>query len=210
MLFPLFGRTPGVRLALGLHPLDVVKVDLARELDLFARYASHTSYIGEVGLDFSPERRGSRLAQEEALDAMLAVPGVPDKVMTLHSRGAAGAVIERVCALGARRAILHWYSGSLADLAVGLEAGLYFSINPAMTRSAKGRKIIKNLPPDRALVESDGPYAHLDGRAVEPRDIWSVVEHLAREWNRTRDETVAQLATNLHEITAGLSRASTE
>src|SRR5436190_15250316 len=67
MLFPLFGRRKGVRLALGLHPLDCEQIDLQRELNLFERYAQHTSFIGEIGLDSSVEGKGSRALQEKVL-----------------------------------------------------------------------------------------------------------------------------------------------
>jgi TatD DNase family protein len=204
MLFPLYGRRDGVRLALGLHPLEVAKVDLARELELFQSYASHTSYIGEIGLDHSREGKRSRALQERALDAILTTPGVAEKVMSVHSRGASAATVERLRVAGAARVILHWFSGSLAELDAGLEAGFYLSINPAMARSERGRSIIGRLPRDRVLIESDGPYAQVAGRQLEPRDVSIAAEYLGKVWAESPDAVSSQLATNLHRLCTGL------
>lgn len=203
-LFPLYGRRKGVRLALGLHPLEVAKVDLAGELSLFESYASHVSYIGEVGLDQSRDGKASIGLQERALDAILTTPGVVEKVLTVHSRGASAAVIERLRAAEAARVILHWFSGSLAELDVAIGSGFYVSVNPAMTHSKKGRAIIECVPRDRVLVESDGPYARIAGRQLEPRDVSIAADYLGDLWVDSLDAVSAQLERNLRKLCDGL------
>jgi TatD DNase family protein len=207
MLFPLYGRRNGVRLALGLHPLEVSKVDLARELSLFESYSGHTSYVGEIGLDYSREGKASRKLQERALDAILTTPGVEAKVMSVHSRGASAATIERLRTAKASRVILHWFSGSLTELDSGLEAGFYLSVNPAMTRSEKGRAIVGRLPRDRVLIESDGPYAQVAGRPLEPRDVSIAAEYLGNVWVESPEAVSSQLAMNLQRLCDGLGDA---
>ena len=204
MLFPLYGRRDSVRLALGLHPLEVTKVDLESELSLFQGYASHTSYIGEIGLDYSQDGKPSRMLQEQALDAILATPGVADKVMSVHSRGASAATVQRLRDGEATRVILHWFSGSLTELDAGLEAGFYISVNPAMTRSEKGRTIIRRLPRDRVLIESDGPYARVAGRQLEPRDVSIAADYLGTVWDEPPHAVSSQLALNLRRLCDGL------
>jgi TatD DNase family protein len=203
-LFPLYGRREGVRLALGLHPLEVGRIDLSRELQLLRAYADHTSYIGEVGLDFSPEGQPCRGLQEEALECLLQVPGVTNKLMTVHSRGAAAETIHKFQQAGARRVILHWYSGSLGELNNALDAGFYFSINPAMTRTRKGREIIERVPADRVLLESDGPYARIGGRPTNPSDVLVVRDYFASQWRATPGDVSRALASNLRTLCDGL------
>jgi TatD DNase family protein len=205
MLFPLYGRRNGVRLALRLHPLEVAKVDLARELSLFEGYAGHTSYIGEIGLDYSRAGKSSRTLQDEALAAILSTPGVAGKVMSVHSRGASATLIERLRTAEAARVILHWFSGSLTELDAGLDAGFYISVNPAMMRSEKGRAIIARLPRDRVLIESDGPYARVGGRELEPRDVSIAADYLGQVWAELPDAVASQLAMNLRSLCAGLA-----
>jgi Tat protein secretion system quality control protein TatD with DNase activity len=47
---------------------------------------------------------------------------------------------------------------------MAMKRGHFFSINPAMTWSKKGRTIIEQIPRDRALTESDGPFIDVESR----------------------------------------------
>jgi TatD DNase family protein len=99
---------------------------------------------------------------------------------------------------------MHWYSGSFRDLNEALDAGFYFSINPAMTRSGKGREIIARLPRERVLLESDGPYARVHGRPSTPTDILLVRDYLAADWGATPADVIRQLTSNLGHLCHGL------
>lgn len=50
-----------IRLALGLHPL--LATENIRETKLFREYIDQTSYIGEIGLDFSKSSNGNKDVQ---------------------------------------------------------------------------------------------------------------------------------------------------
>jgi TatD DNase family protein len=204
MLFPLYGRREGVRLALGLHPLEVSRIDISRELDLFRRFADHTNYIGEVGLDFSREGKASQQLQERVFESILAISNMSEKFLTIHSRGAAQSVIDRLRLAGASRAVMHWFTGSAKDLEAGISAGLFFSINLAMTRSVRGKALIARLPRDRVLAETDGPHIQIGRRVVEPREVWLVIDYLAKEWQVPRQVAASQLEDNLQRIMDGL------
>jgi TatD DNase family protein len=185
-----FRNDPRVRVALGLHPLRAATAGPLEEGQLI-RQLDSTEYIGEVGLDFSKHGRDMRDAQLRVFDRLLAQPAVRNKVVTVHSRGAEAAVIERLRAAGVR-AILHWYTGPVRLVDTALDAGMYFSINPAMLRTDKGRQTIAALPPDRILTESDGPFAKTKGREAAPGDIRWLVTELAKRW-RTDPARVGQV-----------------
>lgn len=87
--------------------------------------------------------------------------------MTVHSRGAAKETVGLLAQAG-QRALLHWYSGDLATADDALTAGLWFSVNPSMTRSAKGRSLIDRLPPQRVLCETGWPVLHHGRQAGSP------------------------------------------
>jgi TatD DNase family protein len=199
-LFPLYGRREGVRLALGLHPLEVGKVDVASELRLFERYAEHTSYLGEIGLDLSAAGRETSDDQHRALESILSIGDVRKKVMTVHSRGAGRQVLDALVAARATRVIMHWFTGALSDLDRVLDAGFSFSINPAMTRTVKGRKLIDRIPRERVLVETDGPYVKVGINIAEPRDVWVVINDLAAAWSLTPSEAARLIEGNLRQL----------
>lgn len=193
-----------VRLALGLHPLRAATAG-AFEEGLLIRELEWTDYVGEIGLDFSREGSSSRLAQLRVFDRILAEPTLRRKIVTVHSRGAEFDVVERL--RDARiPAILHWYSGPGRLVDRALEAGMYFSINPAMTRTQRGRLLVAALPSDRVLTESDGPFAKVGGRPATPRDMVALVAELASRWGATDVEARQVVHDNfatLHAATVG-------
>jgi TatD DNase family protein len=158
-------------------------------------------YVGEVGLDFSRHGRDTKEAQEKVLERLLAQPAIRHKVITVHSRGAEGAVIERLEAAGVI-ATLHWYTGPDRLIAEALEAGLYFSINPAMLRTEKGKALIAKLPHDRVLTESDGPFAKAWGHPAGPTDMARLVSEVAQLWGVAPDEARGQIYNNLARLYA--------
>lgn len=193
------GVRPAIEVALGLHPLRAASfrpADLAR----FLRMVPTAGWIGEVGLDFSPVGEGTRKIQHRAFNTVLTEAQPGRHPLTVHSRGAAQEVIAQL-ADAKLPAVLHWYSGPLRLVDEALAAGLYFSINPAMTRTKKGAALIAALPPDRVLLESDGPYAVTRGRAARPDDLHHVVSTLAAAWTQRADVTAALLQTNLATLT---------
>jgi TatD DNase family protein len=104
--------------------------------------------------------------------------------------------------------VLHWYTGSLGLIDEAVEAGMYFSVNPAMLRSDKGRRTICAIPRSRVLTESDGPFAKMAGRVSSPVDIpWTVAE-LAKYWEMKPDDAkrlVHENMTRLYASTVGSS-----
>ena len=190
-----FRRDRRVRVALGLHPLRAATAG-ALEEGLLIRDLDRTDYVGEIGLDFSKQGRDSQQAQLRVFERLLAEPALRRKIVTAHSRGADLAVIERLRDASVR-AILHWYTGPRRLIDEALSAGMYFSINPAMLRTEKGRIVIAALPIDRVLTESDGPFAKIGGRTTEPKDIAPLVDALAKQWNLTSGEACQTIHDNL-------------
>lgn len=189
------GRRPGVHPALGMHPLrahSFTPADLAR----FLRLLPETEWVGEIGLDYSPTGRSTRRAQLRILEAILADPRTRSLPMTVHSRGAEKDTVSRLEQCGATAAILHWYTGPLTLAEGALAAGLWFSVNPSMITSAKGRALLNFLPPDRVLLETDGPFARHSRRPARPADLADVVAHLATRWALTPEQATRQIQNN--------------
>ena len=184
-----------IRVALGLHPLEATHHPAERAE--FARLIPATSYIGEVGLDFSRAGLATRDKQIESFAFVLrTVQGTP-KFMTVHSRRAERVVVEMLRQAGTSPAVFHWYSGALGVLEQALADGHYFSVNPAMTKSQNGQKIIAAIPRDRLLTETDGPFTTSGNRPAEPEDVASVERYVATIWNWSVPKVSQQIRENL-------------
>lgn len=144
------------RLALGFHP-QLVTGNL-HELTDFAKLVSETSYIGEVGLDFSKDFVDSKSEQLKCFEYVCQCIQATNKIVSVHSRRAEKEVLEILQRYGIKNVIFHWYSGSLGLIDAILSEGYFFSINESMTLSESGKKIISRIPTDKLLTESDAPF----------------------------------------------------
>lgn len=192
--YPHVSTMKNVRLAVGLHPLLTAQHKDQRER--FAELVDSTSYIGEVGLDFSQAGFSTKETQIETFRFVLDTLQGKPKFITLHSRRAESAVLEILEEKERSPVVFHWYSGSLNILDRALALGHFFSINPAMVNNPKGKRIIEALSPDRVLTESDGPFVKINGREVVPSDVAIVEDYLAAAWHMSRFEVSMKIKSN--------------
>jgi TatD DNase family protein len=180
-----------IRLALGLHPLRAN--EHAKEYLKFKQYVDETSYIGEVGLDFSREGISTKDIQIRSFEFVLDSIGVKNKILSLHSRRAEKETLEMITEKGIKNAIFHWYSGPLNVLKNIIGSGFFFSINSAMIQSDNGRKIIAQIPRELILTETDFPY-------IENGDITSIYIWLSKLWNTTTQDVELIIDANFQSL----------
>ena len=156
MGLPHVKRDKHIRLALGLHPL--LASENKNELPLFDSLLDQTSYIGEIGLDFSKEGLSTKEDQISTLRKLLEKLEGRKKIISVHSRKAEKELFDLLCEYNINNVIFHWYSGPIDLIPSIISKGYYFSINEAMTISKNGRTIIKEIPRSRILTESDAPF----------------------------------------------------
>jgi TatD DNase family protein len=185
--------------ALGMHPLFAEKG--LRELAAFKRLACHANFIGEIGLDFSRQGDGIEDHPVSAVfEEVLAAIRDRPRFITLHSRGAEAAVLDGLRRHGIKAAVFHWFSGSAKVLDDLFTEGHFVSINPAMLSSASGQRVIARSPRDRILVESDGPFAKLEGQVCRPASVAVVYQNLAARWNVSHEGAAAYVKVNFERI----------
>lgn len=197
--FPHVAAFDHIRPALGLHPL--LAEEHLPERERFLALVDKTSYIGEVGLDFSDAGNRTRDLQTESFRFVLNAIGSKPKFVTVHSRRAESAILEILEETEYRFPIVfHWYSGPLNVLETAIQKGHFFSVNPTMTLSPNGQKIIGRIPPERLLTETDGPFVKIQGRIAEPRDISIVEKYLSSVWSTSEFDVRATIRENFMRI----------
>jgi TatD DNase family protein len=186
-----------IRTAIGLHP------QLARqrkgELAQFDELIHETRYVGEIGLDGTPECKPFWEDQVAVFEHVLQTCALAGgRILTIHSRRAEKDVmilLERNRTAGTP--ILHWFSGSLRSLEEAIRLDCWYSVGPAMLRSLKGRDLVGRMPSDRVLTETDGPFAMFGDRAIQPWDVEDAVNRLAEIWQVSAQDVEQRLALNL-------------
>jgi TatD DNase family protein len=191
---------PDIWCTVGTHPHEAKENPglTSRELiDLAAR--ERVVGIGECGLDFhydlSPRDIQAKVLRAHAGAAR--TTGLPLVVHTREADAVMADLLTEEHAAGPFRLLMHCYTSGpeLARTAAAL--GAWFSVSGIATfRAAEEvRAVIRDMPADRIIVETDCPYlapVPMRGRRNEPAFIGHVLDKLAEIRGWTREEAEAR------------------
>ncbi len=192
--------SPRIFATAGIHPHEAHRCDeeALKRLEALARSGPPVVAVGETGLDFYYDH-APRDAQLEAFRRQLEVAERVGLPVVVHSRDADDPLAEVIEAFSGRvTGVLHCFSGKAALLRTGLEAGWYVSFAGIVTfKNFEGDELVRRVPADRLLVETDSPYlapAPRRGKRNEP----ALVEHVLRRVAAIRGEDADELAEITH------------
>ena len=130
-------------------------------------------------LDYSAKNVSSKRIQVDAFDFICHNAAKYNKVLSVHSRKAEKDTLDILTHNKVQRAIIHWYTGDLETLQLFIQEGFYFSVNTNMCATAKGQSIIRQIPLERILVESDGPFTKVGTQKFTPVNLHQVYSLLS-------------------------------
>ncbi len=168
------------------------------------------AWVGEIGVD---RTAGPPLERQEAAFApQLALAGRLGRVASLHCRR----TWDRLGWHLARRerpevpVVLHSFGGSVDVARQFLGFNAFFSFSGALTRDRNQRlpEVVRFLPRDRVLIETDSPdllpqrlWRENPDRPNEPAYLTEVLHRLADLWNLSPGETAEILEANTRKLT---------
>jgi len=167
---------PGLRPFLGLHPEEITETageDLDRLEELLTRHPA--AGVGECGLDRRFYRTVPRSRQEELLVRQIRTACRLDRPLCLHQVRAAGALAE---VLERERPVvpclLHGFREQPETARRYLRLGGYLSLGPGRHwENEDFRTMIRELPLNRILLESDWPYTRCEDYREVLEDLYS-------------------------------------
>ena len=187
-----------VKAALGLHPQLVAQ--FSGELRLWEHYLPEANFIGEVGLDAGPAYYGSFDLQKNIFEHIVKrCSAMGEKILTIHSVRAAAQIldiVEKQQLLKHNKAVLHWFTGSISEAKRAIDMGCYFSVNLPMLSSSKGIELIKLIPKQLVLTETDGPFTMNNGKPQKPDNVELCIAKLSSLWRFSSQQTKAILFSN--------------
>lgn len=193
----IFDGYDNIKVAVGLHP--EIAATKENEQALLISSISKSRFIGEVGLDGYYRYKESMPVQESIFnEVLIECENAGGKVISIHSRNAASRVldlIEKNCKESTP--VLHWFSGTTQEARRAVTLGCWFSIGPAMLSGAKGRALLQELPLEKILPETDGPFARHRGIPLMPWEAIGISDTLASIWGTTKDNVYRRLHQNL-------------
>lgn len=145
----------------GIHPENCAGVTDAafEEIEALAAHPKAVA-IGEIGLDYYWEENPPRDFQRDVLARQMALAEKRNLPVVIHDRDAHGDCMDMVRAFPGVRGEFHCYSGSVEDAKVLLDQGWYLGFGGALTfkNARKAPEVVRYMPLDRLLLETDSPY----------------------------------------------------
>jgi len=196
----------GMPFTAGVHPhhaRDCGPDTIAQLRDI----ASHPNCvaIGECGLDFN--RNYSPHPDQEKWFAAQAELGLSlKKPLFLHSRDAHPRFSEILKVLKPERAVAHCFTGQKEELHAYLDLGLYVGITGWICDERRGAhllELVREIPRDRLLLETDAPYLtprdmrpQPKARRNEPAFLPHILKTVAHALGRPAEEVAAETTRN--------------
>lgn len=188
---------PQVSVSCGEHPLhqaDVLDVALLRQLAADPKVVA----VGETGLDYfySPD---TKLLQQDAFISHIEVANQLDKPLIVHTRDAKADTLAILRQYQADRCggVLHCFTEDWETAKAALDLGFYISFSGIMTfkNADPLREVVKQVPLDRLLIETDSPYlapVPYRGKTNQPAYVSAVAAAVA-DIKGVSIETLAKL-----------------
>lgn len=197
----------------GVHPHDAAFFDASRDIPALRDALSTGAVaVGECGLDYHYDN-SPRDRQIAAFRAQLDLALAANRPVVVHTRDAepdTAAIVTEAGRSGVT-GVLHCYTGSHDLARAALEVGWFISFSGIITfRKWTDDALLRLVPDDRLLVESDAPYlapAPHRGRRNEPAWVIKVVERLAQTRGTRADLLGAVVSINARTLFALASHA---
>jgi TatD DNase family protein len=157
----------GVYCTAGVHPHHARECD-ATTIPALRVLAQQTKVvaIGECGLDFN-RNYSPHPDQEKWFRAQVKLACELKKPLFLHSRDAFPRFLEVLKGHSLPSAVAHCFTGGREELRAYLDLGLYIGITGWICDERRGAHLaalVREIPADRLLLETDAPY-------LTPRDL---------------------------------------
>ncbi len=186
-------------------PAEIFDVNYYREL-------ANSSYkvvgIGECGLDYYRNTAESRVAQEKAFRDQIEIALELDLPLMLHIRPSEGSmdayydvlsILDEYAGNPRLRGQAHFFAGTKEIAQEFLDLGFYISFTGVITFAGMYEKLVKSVPVDRILSETDAPYVTphpFRGQRNEPSHVREVLGKIARIKKIDEEEMARQVMEN--------------
>ena len=193
--------------SVGIHPHNVKdETTTAEELVELAQHQKVIG-IGETGLDYFYEHSPRELQQQSFREHIEAARKTKLPLI-VHTRDADEDMVTMLTEehkKGVFPGLIHCFSSTNKVSNAALELGLYISISGIITfkKAEELRDVVKDIPLNRLLVETDAPYlapAPHRGKTNEPAFTKHTAEYLAKLKNISYEELAATTTQNFFDL----------
>lgn len=198
--------------SLGLHPHEAENFNpsILEEINRLVKKKKVVA-IGEIGLDYyfrTAVKKDIKLLQERLFKSLINVARENSLPLVIHNRDANSDLLrilneefkdEKI------RGVVHCFSSDAEFLKAILDLGLYvsFTCNITYKKAENLRGLVKWLPLERLLLETDAPFLAPQiyrGKRNEPAYVKILAEEIAKIKNISFDEIAMKTTLNAKEL----------
>ena len=175
----------------GLHP-EYIEEFSEETLDNFEEFVKSNKNdivsIGEIGLDyFWIKDEKLKEKQRWLFEKLIEFAKSVSKPITVHIRDAYEYALKILESIDYQKVHLHMFGGDkFLDKVLTNEWKI--SVGPILLRSKTHKKIVKKLPLERIMLETDSPWIKIDGKESMSTDVKFVAEKIAEVKNVSLEE----------------------
>ena len=190
-------KYPKIRLALGLYPEKTLKKSDFNFLKDFV-IKNKPIALGEIGLDLYHYKENFEI-QKEIFLKQLDLAKEKNIPVIIHTRKAEKEVLDILENYPNLNKILHCFSGNFKLVKRASEMGCYFSIPTNIVNSEHFQKMVRDLPKEKILTETDSPYlSPFRGKKNEPAFISESIKKISEIWKIRESEVEEQIERNFN------------
>ena len=197
---------PHIMASVGVHPGDIAKG--WNETLPWQSWVQHPKVIaiGETGLDYHYGIE-KKLEQCEAFVAQIEMAKAVKKPLIVHTRAAKADTLALLKShqADAAKGVLHCFTEDQDMAFQALDLGFYISFSGIVTfKNAESlRDVVRSLPLDRLLIETDSPYLApipYRGKSCEPKWVVEVARKIAELKEVSLADVARQTRQNFYDL----------
>lgn len=202
-------KFPNMHCTVGTHPhhaADAGEINITKEELIALTNDRKVAGIGETGLDYY-YNHSPAAEQQKCFATHIEAACETDLPLVIHTRDADDDTIRIMRDVGQRRArgVMHCFSGGQKLADQSLDLGFYISFSGIITfkKAEELRDVVKHVPMERILVETDSPYLapmpHR-GKRNEPSFVVHTAQMVADLKGLSREEVAARTTENFFKL----------
>lgn len=198
--------------SLGLHPHEAENFNpsILNQIKTLVKEKKVVA-IGEIGLDYyfrgSP-KKDIKILQEKLFRSLIEVAKENDLPLVIHNRDADSdllRILKSEFKEGKIRGVVHCFSSDEEFLNKCLDFGFYisFTCNITYKKTDNLRNLIKVLPLEKLLLETDAPFLSPQvyrGKRNEPANVKILADEIAKIKDISFDEVAEKTTLNAKEL----------
>ncbi|MEM5791005.1 MAG: TatD family hydrolase [Candidatus Aenigmatarchaeota archaeon] len=182
---------------IGIHPEYIKEISEKEREDFFKKIENNKDKIvgiGETGLDFFWIKEKELQEKQKVLFIKsIDLAKKLDLPLIVHSRDAYEESIKILEQENAKKVLLHMFGANHLVKRV-IENGWFISMNTIVLKSKKHKKVVRDIPLEKIMLETDSPWLSPSGGRNTPLSVKIVAEKIA-EIKKVSFEEVDKITT---------------